>query len=255
MREVVAAYGGGVDSTAFLVRLVEERAPIRAILFADTGSELPRTYDYISTFSDWLEARGYPRVTVVRNIATRDSAQGAKKGVFESLEEQLLRLGNLPPAASNKHTCAQKMKIRPQNLWIQSQPWAREAWGRGERVLKLVGFDASEAYRANRAAREMGKDAERYELHFPLIEWGWDRARCEEVIAAAGLPSPGKSACFFCPFRKPDEIAEIQREHPELFQRALELEARALRSGRITSPEIKGLRGRRGTWAELAFAA
>jgi 3'-phosphoadenosine 5'-phosphosulfate sulfotransferase (PAPS reductase)/FAD synthetase len=248
---VVVAYGGGVDSTAMIIRLVELRIPIRAILFADTGSELPRTYQFILLFSDWLEARGYPRVTTVRNVATRDSAKGAKKGVFESLEDQLLRLGNLPPPAFTKnHTCALKMKIRPQDKWIEAQTWAQEAWILGEKILKLIGFENEEGYRANRAFRESGDDA-RFELHFPLVEWGWSRETCEKVIADAGLPSPGKSACFFCPMRKEEEIEELRREYPELHARALELEARALASGNLKNPEIRGLRGRKGTWKEL----
>lgn len=245
---VAVAYGGGVDSTAMLIRLVQLGIRIDAILFADTGGELPRTYQFICLFSDWLEARGYPRVTTVRNIATRDSKQGAKKGVFESLEDQLLRLGNLPPVAYGSHTCAAKMKVRPQDLHIEQSEWARASWAQGRKVLKLVGFEAGEGYRAARKSFRDVANGEKYEIHFPLIEWGWDRAACEAVIAQAGLPSPGKSACFFCPMRKEEEIVDLEREHPELYARALALEARALDSGRVTT--IKGLGGRKRAWRD-----
>ena len=65
-----------------------------------------------------------------------------------------------------------------------------------------------------------------------------------EAIARAGLPQPGKSACFFCPSSKPREILELSRTHPELLQRALAMEANA----ELTS--VKGL-GRSFAWADL----
>jgi len=42
-----------------------------------------------------------------------------------------------------------------------------------------------------------------------LREWGWARERCEQRIAAAGIPIPPKSSCFFCGSIKPDEVMEL----------------------------------------------
>lgn len=247
---IVVAYGGGVDSTGMLIRMVRMGIPIQAILFADTGSEVPRTYNFVKLFSLWLESKGYPGVTWVRYTPKRDSAQGARKGVFETLEEECLRLGTLPALAFNKHTCSAKRKIVPQDQWIEAQPWAQASWRSGGKVVKIVGFDAGEGYRANRTFRVDGL-AERYIMAFPLIEWGWTREDCLRAIAEEQLPNPGKSACFFCPARKPDEISELLQEHPELVERALAMEQRALTSGKIKSEEIKGLGGRKTSWAAL----
>ena len=38
------------------------------------------------------------------------------------------------------------------------------------------------------------------------MDWGWDLERCKQEIADAGLPIPPKSACFFCPNQKPEEV-------------------------------------------------
>lgn len=248
---VVVAYGGGVDSTAMILELVRLGIRIDAILFADTGDELPRTYKFLELFSRWLVAHGYPAITIVRNVATRDSAKGAKAGVFESLSNQLMRLGNLPPVAFNVHSCAEKMKIRPQDKWLEAQPWVQAAWAEGKKILKLVGFDAEEGYRANRKAFQKVMSGDKYALAFPLMEWGWNREKCDAVIAAAGLPNPGKSACYHCPMRKVHEIQSLSEEYPELFDRALALEARALSSGKLKQKEIKGLGGRKFAWRDL----
>lgn len=246
----IVAYGAGVDSTAMVIRLVEMNIPIKAIIFADTGSEVPRTYLYLSLFSDWLESKGYPRINTVKYVPRKNSAKGCKAGVYESLEEQLLRLENLPAVAYGHHTCAIKMKITPSDAWVEAQPWAIEAFSQGKKFIKLIGYEDGEGHRVNRAFKS-DFDADKYMLHFPLMEWGLDRAGCEEVIKKAGLPSPGKSACFFCPMRKEGEIRELAKEYPDLFQRALELEARALSSGKITSKDIKGLGGRYFAWKDL----
>lgn len=245
---VVVAYGGGTDSTAMVIELVRRRIRIDAILFADTGGETKRTYAYVKLFSFWLVQQGYPAITVVRNTPTR----GPNKGIPQALFASLWRNQALPPVAFNFHTCSERFKIRPQQQWIQSQEWAKAAWARGERILQLVGFELEEGYRINRTHPLIEKSG-RFAGHYPLVEWGWTRDHCEIKIAQAGLPQPGKSACFFCPMRKEHEIRELAAEEPEKFQLALELEARALASGKIKNAEIKGLGGRKFAWRDLGI--
>lgn len=53
-----------------------------------------------------------------------------------------------------------------------------------------------------------------------------DRAACIRTIADAGLPVPVKSACFFCPASKRDEIEQLAKDEPKLHMLALEMERR-----------------------------
>lgn len=53
---------------------------------------------------------------------------------------------------------------------------------------------------------------------------GITRADCIQIIARAGIPVPPRSACYFCPFHSGEEWRRLQRETPELFERACELE-------------------------------
>jgi 3'-phosphoadenosine 5'-phosphosulfate sulfotransferase (PAPS reductase)/FAD synthetase len=244
---IVVAYGGGTDSTGMLVEIVRLGIPIRAILFADTGGELPRTYAFVKLFSFWLTQKGYPAITWVRNTPSR----GTNKGIPQDLFANLWRNQTLPPVAFNFHTCSERFKIRPQQAWIQSQDWAQETWSQKKRILQLVGFESDEGYRINRTHPLIEKSG-KFSGHYPLVEWGWTRARCEAAILEAGLPLPGKSACFFCPMRKEAEIAQLASEEPALFEKALALEDRALQSGKIRNPEIRGLGGRKLNWNELA---
>ncbi|HEX5271800.1 MAG TPA: hypothetical protein VFW33_14985 [Gemmataceae bacterium] len=120
-------------------------------------------------------------------------------------------------------------------------PPAVECWRRGGKVLKAIGYDAGPA-----DARRLRYDEDdEYRYLYPLVEWGLDRERCKQVIADVGLPVPMKSACFFCPASKKHEIVWLQQHHPELLERALEIERNA-RDG-LTS--VKGL-GRSFSWED-----
>jgi hypothetical protein len=79
------------------------------------------------------------------------------------------------------------------------------------------------------------------------MDWGFDREKCKKIIAQAGLPIPVKSACFFCPASKKQEIAWLEERHPDLLERALRIERNA--QAKLTS--IKGL-GRSFAWEKLA---
>jgi hypothetical protein len=58
----------------------------------------------------------------------------------------------------------------------------------------------------------------------PLLDVRLDRSACMRIIREAGLPVPGKSACWFCPFRRPSAFVEMRRDQPDLFARTCALE-------------------------------
>jgi hypothetical protein len=93
----------------------------------------------------------------------------------------------------------------------------------------------------------------KFSYWYPLQEWGWTREDCIRVIEAAGGPAAAKSSCFFCPAMKQPEILALKRDFPELHQRALALEQRAL-TGKHNHTSTKGL-GRRFAWADVQEAA
>ena len=229
MTITVASFGGGTDSTAMLIGMMEKGEKVDLILFADTGGEKPHTMHHIKRFSEWLVKNGMPDITVVRY----------KK---ETLEENCLRIKSLPSIAYGFKKCSLKFKVQPQDQFVNNWQPAKDAWARGEKVIKLIGYDASEGRRAERPSSPANQ--KKYQFRYPLIEWGWDRKKCIEVIRSAGLPLPGKSACFFCPSSKAQEVKQLAKDYPDLTQRAIAMEANA----ELTT--IKGL-GRDYSWTEL----
>ena len=263
---LVVAYGLGVDSTAMLVEFVRRGVRPDLILFADTGGEKPETYAYLPVFQEFLARVGFPTVTTVRYQPSR--------AVYDTLEGQCLHTGTLPSLAYGGKSCSLKYKRAPQDKFILATYTPREFVREGRRVVRAIGFEAGEERRTyahvvkaigldageehrltwKEPARKKGKKISReqwldqnyFTYWYPLMEWGYDRDRCKEVITEAGLPVPPKSACFFCPASKRQEITWLQRHHPDLLQRALTIEENA--QAKLTS--VKGL-GRSFRWKDF----
>lgn len=230
-RTLVVAYGGGVNSSAFLIEFARQRIIPTLILFSDTGGERPSTYAFIEQFSAWLQGQGLPEIFTVK-----------KGGMQETLEENCLRKGMLPSIAYGFKTCSEKYKIRAQEKFVRHWPPTRAILKAGGKLVKVIGYDAGESRRAK------VYEHHEYDYWYPLIEWGWDRAKCEQVVHEAGF-KPAKSACWFCPSSTKPEILQLGQEYPELLQRAIAMEENA-KANLVT---VKGL-GRRFSWGEFIAA-
>jgi hypothetical protein len=199
----VLAYGVGVDSTALLVELTERGTPPDLVLTADTGVEKPATYAYLDVIGPWMAARGL-RHEIVRYTPKRFKHWPP----YYSLLEMALTNATLPSKSLGGSSCSLKYKKAPQDAFLATWQPALDAWARGQKVIRLIGFDAGprDTRRFKHAAQI---EDPRYDCRYPLREWRWDRAACAERIARAGLPVPPKSSCWFCIGMTPDEVREL----------------------------------------------
>lgn len=228
----MVAYGVRVNSTAMLVEFAARHIRPDLILFADTGGEKPETYQYLPVMRAFLRRVGFPAIIVVR--------YQPKRAKYDTLEGQCLHTQTLPSLAYGGKSCSLKYKRTPQDQFVRRWEPAQRCWQQGKKVVKAIGFDAGPAdLRRHRYAED-----EQYHNWYPLIDWNLDRSRCEQVIVAAGLPVPLKSACYFCPAMKKPEIVWLQAQHPDLTARALAIERQAQAKLRT----VKGL-GRSFAWA------
>lgn len=272
---VVVGYGLGVDSTAMLIGWRRRGLPVPSlILTADTGDEKEETWRFLPGMQDWLRRQNYPQVTVIK----RKSPIAGDT----SLSGECLRKSVLPSLAYGGHSCSLKWKVDPQWAfcreyfgWQQARRKKGEtvkpkgSWRHGPSITKLIGYDAGPAD-ARRIKNAVGKWPPGHDYVYPLVEWGWDRRACTEVIISEGLPGwdpqflqadlvtfsemrwierggiPIKSACWMCPASKKAEIDWMARFHPENAERAALMEAKAAARGLRTT---RGL-GRSFNWTE-----
>lgn len=227
---IVMSDGGGTNSMAMLIGLRNAGVMPDVIVFADTGSERPHTYEYMQIKREWLKKNGFPDLKVVRNTN--------KHGQEQTLEQDCLNRGALPSIAYGFKSCSQKFKIQPIDKFLNHHPMAIAAWASGEKVTKLIGYDADESHRVR------DYDDQKYTVAYPLLDYGWGRADCVAAIRNECLPLPGKSSCFFCPNMRRGEVLELHALHPDLAARAIAIEQNADLSS------VKGL-GRSWSWGSM----
>lgn len=221
---LVVCLGRGQDSYGALVGMAERCIQPTAIIFAGVGCEKKTTYEQAKDFDAWIH-----QVFETRVIEVKYQPKNFKHWPpYHTLLENCLTNVTLPSLAYGYHTCSAKWKIAAINAYLKTQPWAQEWWAKGGKILKAIGFDDTphERRRAERGCQTFAvqaDEADKYELWFPLQQWGWTREDCLAAIKRVGLPTPPKSSCFFCPAMKPAEVDELDADD---LRKIIVLEAR-----------------------------
>lgn len=219
-KPLVVAYGGGTNSVAMLCGFLDRGIKPDLIAFADTGGELPHTYDHIEMMSK--KTQEWWGIEITKVFAKY-------KGEYETLEDSCIRKKILPSLAYGFKACSIKHKIVPQDKLVKQ--WMKDN-GHSE-IIRCIGYDAAEGHRKiNLTEAKIGRNGREF-FWFPLIEWMWTRQECIETIKSHGLPLAGKSSCFFCPAMKNGEIIQLKKEHPEYFDRAIAMEKNMTIKGRV----------------------
>lgn len=243
------SYGMGSDSTAMLIKMEREGIRPDFIVFADTGGEKPETMLYADIIRNWLRKVGFPPLMVVRRNETVNEL-----GAYRTLEEQCLVNVTFPSLAFGGKKCSQKWKVDPMaKAEKESVAWDAAAGNPLGKVIKAIGYD--DGAKDSKRGRSAGainpsnkKEADRYLFVYPLRDWKIDRDQAIALIEDEGLPLPGKSACFFCPSQKPDELRVMVKASPQLGRRLIRMEATAVgRAKKISGLWGRGAKGARGS--------
>jgi hypothetical protein len=212
------AYGGGVQSTALLVLAAHRRIDFPLFLFANVGadSEDPATLDYVARYARPFAA--------LHGIQLHELHRTRRDGSTETLYGRLTRPGSrslpipvrMAGGAPGTRSCTADFKIRVIGRWLTTHGASPQ-----NPATVGIGISLDEIERVNNR-RAMPYEWPAYPLldHDPPLR----RADCERIITAAGLPIPNKSACWFCPLHRVQTWAEMRRDRPRLFNRAIELE-------------------------------
>ncbi|MBB3349414.1 hypothetical protein FHY02_003905 [Sphingomonas sp. BK069] len=175
------------------------------MLSADTGVEKPATYAYLDVIRPWMDAHG-----IRHELVSYTPKRFKHWPPYYGLLEMCLTNATLPSKSLGGSSCSLKYKKAPQDAFLAGWQPAKDAWARGQRVIRLIGYDAGprDTLRANHA---LSIEDPLYDCRSPLREWGWDRDACVARIVAEGLPVPPKSACWLCIANRPEEIRELPR--------------------------------------------
>lgn len=222
------SYGGGVNSTALLVLLLDGKlpqySPIRFV-WADTRDEQDETYAYVD---------GVIRPLLRKHGAVLETVCD-KEGVLARWE-RLSVIGSRTTRACSDHA-----KVQPITRHIKAST------RRGYEAVQLLGIDAAESHRARPSL-----PTDPFPKRYPLVDLNIDRDGCVAIIEAAGLPVPRKSGCWHCPFMRVGEVLALAKDRPDRFSRIVKLEAA---SERESPPEPGKRRTQWGDRPALEWAA
>lgn len=233
--KISVCYGGGVDSTAMLIAMKRQGIRPDLITFADVGGaegdhgEKPETIEYVKQIDRWLISVGFPTVTWCKKVPLQSTP-------YTSLAGNCINNETLPSLAFGKKSCSIKWKHTPQDYVLMGcqsgpmkcdpHPFWTESQKTGKKIVKLIGYDNGKA--DLRRSKKLKSEDENFLFVYPLQQLEWARDECIKAIIEEGLEVPIKSACFFCPASKIWELYWLAGKHPDLFEKALQIEATAM---------------------------
>ena len=192
----IANFGCGVNSVAGILHYGLDSYD--EIIFSDTGSEKPETYEY---FKYLINEKGW-KITIL------DDHYG------KTLYDYYYEKSTIP--RMKFRDCTGKFKINPIKRYL------RKKYGKKEIFQNSIFIDHSEFHRMKTA------DVKYQILHYPLVYDKINREDCLKIINDAGYKIPIKSGCFMCPFNSKKMWLNLKLNHKDLFDKSLELEKRAL---------------------------
>lgn len=204
---VIVSFSGGKDSTAMLLKMIENGEHIDEVVFADTGMEWPAVYEHISK----LEADLGITITKVKpeknwdywfseHIKTRGKTAGTRGYEWPSLRMRW---------------CTGYLKKGPMRKYLSAKY--------GRRYCQCIGIAADEPKRF--------KNKRAIDRH-PLVEYGMTEAQCLEYCLSKGYDFGGlynhfnRVSCFCCPLMRLGDARNTWKYYPEQWQRIVELDDR-----------------------------
>ena len=203
----VWSYGGGIQTIAIDV-LIHRGAIARPDLsvIADTTREAPTTWAYLdNVMRPYLREVGVNVEVAPHDLSKADLYRGESL-VIPAFHEAGKRLA----------FCSGEWKRDVIKRWLRLRGVEKcDVW---------IGYSWDERRRCTQDARDW------YNHVHPLLEMvpaPLTRDDCIALIRDEGLPVPSKSRCFMCPHQNDEEWAQVKHEWPELWGKAVDLEAAA----------------------------
>lgn len=175
--------GGGVQSTAIAVLILQGKLPIPDLaVIADTGREKQATWDYFNSYTQpILLGFGCPVFRIHKdNFDAPDlTAKGSTNILMPMFTNHTGTLRKLPTY------CSTEWKQRPvrrfANFLFPGSLWT---------VWMGMSYDEPKRIRPT-----LGK----WQSHYPLFEMKLTRDTCIQLVKDHGWPEPPRSSCWMCP--------------------------------------------------------
>lgn len=219
-------FGGGAQSVGALVLAAQGKIDYQTFLFCHTGkdSERVETLDYLERYAKPFAAAHGITLIELRYTRKRD---GAQPTVYEAMQS-----GRDIIPMYTAMTTTKNLARRGEPIKLSRTCTADWKAGVVAHWQKVNGATAE-----NPATHALGISVDEFErmrndsgfawqkLDYPLVHMRLTRQDLINITNRAGLPTPPKSRCRWCPFQSVASWREYRDTDPDGFQVAVELEA------------------------------
>lgn len=216
----VVSFSGGKDSTAMLLKMIEENYRIDEIIFLDTGVEFPAMYDHIKKVEEYI---GRP-------------------------------ITKLKDEHSWEYYMLQHEKTRGKNKGQKGYSWSdfRNRWCTSNLKKKVIkkylkkyeDYDIIEYH--GMAYDEPQRIKDDPKIKYPLFEWKMLEKDALQYCYDRGFYWDGlyekfhRLSCWCCPLKSMGELRILYNDFPELWAKMLEWDSKTYRKFRsdYTLPQL-----------------
>ncbi|GAA6326334.1 phosphoadenosine phosphosulfate reductase family protein [Fusobacterium ulcerans] len=202
MKKHIVSFSGGKDSTAMLLRMVEEKMNIDEIIFCDTTVEFPEIYNHIE------EVEKYIKIPITK-LKTQENFEYYLLNYEKKKGKAKGQLGYSFPDHRNRW-CTSKFKKEVIKKYLKEKyP--------DEKIIEYHGIAYDEIERTK-------KNNEK-NIQYPLINWNMTEKECLQYCYEKGFTWKGlyekfdRVSCWCCPLKNLKELKILYKTYPELWNR------------------------------------
>ena len=218
----IVSFSGGKDSTAMLLRMIEENWQIDEIIFLDTGKEFPAMYQHIEAVEKYIG----------RQVTRLNNPRGFDYWMFSHKKTKGKNIGKKGYGWPDmgRRWCTARLKTDVSNRYIKQYIAATEYHG--------IALDEAE-----RTENNEGRN-----IRYPLLLWGMTEKDCLEYCYKRGFTWGGlyeqfkRVSCWCCPLKSIPELKSLWMHHPELWEKLKDMDRRAYNRFRLdyTFEQLEG---------------
>lgn len=208
----VVSLSGGKDSTAMLLRLIEEKRPVDLILFCDTGLEFPQMYKHIRQLEEYIKRP----ITILRAEHSFEYYFFDYTPIRKNPE--LKQYSGMSWAGPRNRWCTGMLKTRIMSKYLKELKKTYE-------IIEYIGIAADEPKRIRDGC-------------YPLVEWDMTEKDCLEYCYKHGFRWDGlyeifkRVSCWCCPLQSLSELRKLHKFFPDLWKQLEDWDNRTWRKFR-----------------------
>ena len=204
----IVSFSGGKDSTAMLLKMLEEKMPIDEIIFVNTGKDFPDMLEHIKQVNHYIMQKYEKKITVLLPRKSFD---------YYMFEHEKTRGKNKGKKGYGWATmlcrwCTSNLKTQTINNYLKQYE--------SEGYIEYIGIAYDEQKRIK-------------DKCYPLVKWKMTEKDCLQYCYDKGFKWNGlyehfdRLSCWCCPLKNLKELRILYKYYPDLWKQLKDMDRRS----------------------------